>query len=294
MGVSRYPSVVTMPEIPKPYPTILNFLAERFPNVSRETWARRLEQGKILDEDGIPITTDTEYAPLKRLHYFREIRNESVIPFREEIIFQNEDLLVACKPHFLPVVPAGRYVDECLLHRLRDNTGNDQLTPIHRIDRETAGIVLFSTRQKSRGLYQQMFMTGQVRKSYQALSELTGPLSEHKWVIESRIVRGEPWFRMKTVPGEPNSRSEIILEGTRESKALFRLHPTTGKKHQLRIHMSDLGLRIINDRYYPELLPEQEDDFDNPLQLIAQKIEFRDPITGQDMTFTSKRKLSFW
>jgi tRNA pseudouridine32 synthase/23S rRNA pseudouridine746 synthase len=294
MGVARYPSVITMPGIPKPYPSILSFLIARFPKVSPQEWEDRLRQGKILDEDGTPVTKETEYVPLRRLFYFREVQAERVIPFIEEIVFQNEDLLVACKPHFLPVVPAGRFVEECLLHRLRAGSGNGDLTPIHRIDRDTAGIVLFSTNKKTRGLYSDLFQQNKIRKTYQALAELTHHPSRRKWVVENRLKKGEPWFRMKAVAGAPNSQSTIRLVETKGSIARFLLQPVTGKKHQLRIHMCELGFKIMNDRYYPDLLPEQEDDYARPLQLIAQMVEFQNPLTGKKMKFESHRKFSQW
>src|SRR6266571_2988649 len=144
MGLSSYPSKVTMPYAEKPYPSILVFLHRRFPHFPPRSWEERLNACKVLDEDCRPLTTATLYTPGKRIYYFREVEQEPVIPFSETILFQNEEILVACKPHFLPVTPGGPYVNECLLNRLRKSTGNHELAPLHRIDRETAGIVLFS------------------------------------------------------------------------------------------------------------------------------------------------------
>jgi tRNA pseudouridine32 synthase/23S rRNA pseudouridine746 synthase len=144
MGISRTPSVVTLPSMEKPYPSILEFLSRAFPNIPRDNWAERIRASKVLDDQGAAITTESEYVPAKRIFYFREVENEPVIPFSENIVFQNDELLVACKPHFLPVIPGGRFVNECLLNRLRARTGIDHLAPLHRIDRETAGIVIFS------------------------------------------------------------------------------------------------------------------------------------------------------
>ena len=148
MGMSKYPSVVTLPQIEKPYPSLLEFLFKTFPNIPLNTWEQRILAGKVLDHMGAPITAATVYSPHKRIFYFREVEYEPVIPFTENILFQNDELLVACKPHFLPVTPGGRYVHECLLNRLRHRQGIDDLTPLHRIDRETAGLVIFrSTRR---------------------------------------------------------------------------------------------------------------------------------------------------
>ena len=280
-----------MPEAEKPYPSILGFLSKRFPQIRHNLWEQRIFEGKVLDDSRIPITADTEYMPSKRLFYFREVERERIIPFAESIIFQNDELLVSCKPHFLPVIPGGPYVAECLLNRLRKRTGNDALVPIHRIDRETAGLVLFSANRKTRGQYNELFMQGRVEKTYQALAECTVTPEISEWSVENRMIKGEPWFRMKTAPGNANSRSIIRLVELKDKVARFQLHPLTGKTHQLRLHMSGLGFRILNDKYYPDLQPEKADDFDNPLQLIAKSIKFVDPVTGETMAFTSERGL---
>lgn len=280
-----------MPAAATPYPSILGFLTRRFPQVDQSLWEQRIRAGKILDDNGAPITVDTAYTPLKRIHYFREVEQERVIPFAEGIIFQNDDLLVACKPHFLPVIPGGPYVAECLLNRLRSRTGNDHLVPVHRIDRETAGVVMFSVNRKTRGLYNELFMQGKIEKTYQAVAECPLTPEKREWIVENRVAKGEPWFRMKVVPGESNARSIIRLAEFKEKNARFLLQPLTGKTHQLRLHMSGLGFRILNDRYYPDLQPETADDFAHPLQLIAKTVKFIDPVTGEPMEFTSEREL---
>jgi tRNA pseudouridine32 synthase/23S rRNA pseudouridine746 synthase len=291
MGISQYAATVTMPVVGKPYPSVLAFLSERFPRIERSCWERRIAEGKVLDEDGSPITGASEYAPQKRLFYYREVAEESVIPFAERILFQNEELLVACKPHFLPVTPGGVFVDECLLHRLRKSTGNHDLVPIHRIDRETAGIVLFSANPKNRDLYGEMFRCCRVEKSYEAISAGTGDPEKRAWLIENRMVKGDPWFRMKTVAGPVNARSRIELLEVQQGLSRFLLKPLTGKTHQLRLHMSGLGFGILNDRYYPDLQPQRADDFQNPLQLLAKTVRFQDPVTGRPMEFHSERRL---
>lgn len=291
MGISKHPSVVTMPRADKPYPSILTFLSARFPAISRETWELRITEGKVLDNNSAQITMDTEYAPLKRIFYFREVSKEPVIPFAEKIIFIDDEILVACKPHFLPVTPGGRYVDECLLNRLRRSTGIDDLAPLHRIDRGTAGLVLFSVNRSSRGLYARLFLNGLVEKTYQALA-LCHPLQPPaSWDVANRIVQGEPGFRMKTAPGEVNARSTINLVEVKGEIARFTLKPQTGKTHQLRIQMSGIGFGILNDRVYPELLAEEADNFTMPLQLLAQRMAFKDPVNGRDRKFSTKRTL---
>ena len=291
MGISYHPSIVTMPQTEKPYPAILAFLSRRFPAISTEIWEQRMLEGKILDERSQPLTAESEYVPLGRIFYFREVSDEPFIPFTEKILFQDDEILVACKPHFLPVTPGGRYVDECLLNRLRNSTGIQDLVPLHRIDRETAGIVLFSVNKKSRGRYGTLFMNGDVEKTYQAIAACGAFQEATSWHIENRIERGEPWFRMNSVAGSVNARSIIDLVEVKGERARFTLQPLTGKTHQLRIHMSGVGFGILNDRYYPELQPESADNFDTPLQLVAQTIRFKDPISGKSREFTSEREL---
>jgi tRNA pseudouridine32 synthase/23S rRNA pseudouridine746 synthase len=280
-----------MPAAERPYPLILEFLTRRFPRIGCRCWQQRINEGKVLDADGTPITADTEYLPHGQLFYFREVEDERLIPFTETILFQNDHLLVACKPHFLPVIPGGGYVNECLLNRLRKRTENNDLVPLHRIDRETAGVVMFSVNRTTRGLYSRLFADGMIAKSYQALAEYGHGPEKRDWTVENRIVKGEPWFRMRTVPGDPNARSKIRLKDVNGTIARFDLFPVTGKTHQLRIHMSGLGFRILNDRYYPDLQPEQADDFEKPLRLVAKTVRFRDPISNKNMEFHSEREL---
>lgn len=291
MAIAKQPSVVTLPAADKPYPSIVEFLCRTFPAVSRRQWVDRIQQGKVLDEHRNPITADTKYSPAQRLFYFREIENEPLIPFAEHILFQNDELLAVCKPHFLPVIPGGRYVQECLLNRLRQRTGIDDLTPLHRLDRETAGVVIFSVNKNTRGLYHGLFMHGNVEKTYHALAEVPQPPQDTQWIVENRIARGEPRFRMTTVPGVANARSRIQLLELKDGRGHFRLQPVTGKTHQLRLHMSGLGFGIVNDRVYPVLQPQTDDDFTQPLQLLAKAIHFHDPVTGREMEFESEREL---
>lgn len=289
--IAKYPSVVITPAVGAPFPSIAEFLFAKFPNVSLDRWTARIRSGKVLDDKHRPITPETSYAPRKRLFYFREVEIEPHIPFAERIVFQNDELLVACKPHFLPVVPGGPYVEECLVSRLRAHTGIGDLVPIHRIDRETAGIVMFSVNRKTRARYHALFMQHKIEKTYWAVAEADHAPQETQWTVENRIVRDEPRFRMKVVPGSANARSHIRLLESKDKRALFELHPVTGKTHQLRLHLSGLGFKLVNDRVYPELEAQRPDDFNRPLQLLAKSVRFRDPISGKDLTFTSERAL---
>lgn len=291
MGMSSHPSSVILPPVSKPYPTLLEFFIQRFPDIHGSRWQARLLAGKILDQLGDAVTPHTPYTPHQRLYYFREVEAEPRIPFDEQILFQNDEIIVACKPHFLPVIPGGRYVNECLLARLQKRTGNMALTPVHRIDRETAGIVLFSANPKTRSLYHALFARGEINKTYHALADYTQPSGQKEWWVENRIVRGEPWCRRKVAEGDVNARSRIQLAQAQGDRARFILHPLTGKTHQLRLHMSGLGFPIVNDRYYPALQPQAADNYASPLQLIAKSLRFRDPVGGVEREFISEREL---
>lgn len=239
----------------------------------------------------MPLTLESRYLPHAQLFYFREVESEPHIPFVETILYQDDDLLVADKPHFLPVTPGGRYVEECLLNRLRLRTGLAELAPLHRIDRGTAGIVLFSVSKQSRGRYATLWLQGKVEKTYQALSAgMTDP-QKSAWVVANRIERGAPSFRMQIVPGAVNARSVINLLEYQDGVARFLLQPLTGKTHQLRLHLSSLGFGILNDRFYPELQAERADDFAAPLQLLAKKVCFRDPLSEELREFVSEQEL---
>lgn len=291
MGIALGTSVVYLPDTGAPYPTLLDFFAWRFPKIPVQTWIERLSVGKVLTEDGQPVTLETAYLPNRRLFYYREVAEEPEIPLQAQIVFQNEHLLVACKPPFLPVTPTGPYVRETLINRLKELTDNPFLSPINRIDRETSGLVLISANKESRGAYQQLFMAGQVRKTYAAVASFHGDSEQTEWLVENRIEEGEPWFRMRICTGTVNARSHIRLVQVKGRQAIFVLQPNTGKKHQLRLHLSSLGFPILNDRCYPTLQEKRQDDFSRPLQLLSQKIEFRDPLSGKEMRFETTRSL---
>ncbi len=284
-------SYVTLPHVEPPYPSMLDFLDRRFSQVGRETWQERLENGRITDDSGKVITIASNYIVNLRLCYYREVDEEPEIPFKETIVFRNEHIVVACKPHFLPVIPSGPYVNECLLYRLKRNTGLGDLVPVNRLDRETAGLVLFSADKRTRGLYGDLFRLARVRKLYEAYGVIPADPHTTEWHIKSRIVTGSPWFLSKNEDGEPNASTLIKLGEVKKGLGFFLLEPATGKQHQLRLHMTMIGSQILNDFYYPILQPEPKKGFNRPLQLLAKEMSFIDPVTGCDMNFVSERRL---
>ena len=297
--------------------TVFDFLCERFPAVTPEEWSARFADGLVLNKQGESISEATPYAPNTLIHYYRRVQDEPELPFKAQVLFQDAHLVVADKPHFMPVTPAGRYVRSSLLVQLKEELGIDTLSPIHRIDRETAGLVLLSVNPQERDAYHALFRDRKVQKTYQAIApyrdDLVFPLTRR-----SRIEEDAQFFLTREVEGLTNSETRVEIlkyldaavdtsmgsaagspssshEKPIKPSALYQLTPVTGKRHQLRIHMCALGIPIEGDQFYPEVLrgPEEIEDFSQALQLLAEKIAFTDPITGEEREFKSLLGLSY-
>ncbi|WP_293502275.1 pseudouridine synthase [Roseateles sp.] len=268
---------------PGPWTTLSAFLAERLPMV--DNWALRIARDEVVNETGRPVAE--AYVANRRVFYWRRLDAEPEVPFEARIVFRDEHLLVADKPHFLPVTPGGAYVQQTLLTRLRRATGLAELSPIHRLDRETAGLVVFSLRAAERGAYQNLFRDRAVDKVYEAVA----PAGAGPWprVLRHRLVEreGEAFMQMQAVDGEPNAETWVdLVESVGAGLARYQLRPRSGVKHQLRAQMNALGLPIAGDRIYPRLQPQEHPPrFDAPLQLVARVIAFTDPVTGQPRRF---------
>jgi len=275
-----------------PWATVLDCLCERFSAISRDQWLDRIARGRVLDAGGKPIAQDLAYREGLRIHYFREVPNEAPIPVLETILYADEHLVVADKPHFLPVTPAGGYVEQTLLRRLIRRLGNPDLVPLHRIDRHTAGLVLFSANKQTRPAYQALFPTRKIDKCYEAIAPALPDL-EFPRLHKTRLVEGEPFFRMQEGPGASNTETRIEVLERNDGLWRYGLYPVTGKKHQLRVHMAALGAGICNDPFYPEVLKDAPDDFDRPLKLLARNLKFVDPLTGQEREFHSELTLDW-
>jgi tRNA pseudouridine32 synthase/23S rRNA pseudouridine746 synthase len=294
MVIAISPSKLSLPQHNPGVATVLEFLILKFPGITSDVWLKRMADGKVHWHDGSLISAQTLYAAQQRVYYYREVAHEPVIPFAEKIVYQDELILVAYKPHFLPVMPGGGFVEECLQNRLRHKSGNQQLQAVHRIDNDTAGLVLFSVNPYSRGHYHNLFATHQVIKTYQAIAKtnINVPSENQQWDIKNRLEKFEPRFLMHIVKGPANSHSQIRCLKKTVDRALFELSPITGKTHQLRVHMQSLGWPLLNDTYYPNLQPKKPGDYSKPLQLLAQKIQFIDPMTQQTRCFSSNTELS--
>ena len=283
------PSTLQLP--PGPWPTVLDGLCARFPAVPRATWIARMARGRVLDDAARPLTATTPYRVGAEVHYYREVDDEPAVPFADTVLLHDEHLLVADKPHFLPVTPAGAHVHETLLGRLARRTGLDTLAPLHRIDRDTAGLVLFSTNPRTRAAYQALFRERRIDKRYEAIAPPL-PGVAFPCVRRSRLVAGAPFFRMREADGPANSetRIDVIERGTGAWR--YALCPVTGRKHQLRVHLAALGAPIAGDRVYPGIVERAPGDWTAPLQLLARSLAFVDPLDGRERRFRSTFRLT--
>ncbi|MDT8282794.1 MAG: pseudouridine synthase [Gammaproteobacteria bacterium] len=293
MSISKYPSKLSLPQIDPGVSSVLEYLIIRFPDIDPKVWQARVADGKVHWHDGSLITADSPYQAQQRVYYYREVENEVSIPFKEKILFQDEHILVAHKPHFLTVTPGGIYINECLQNRLRVRTGLEDLQTLHRLDRATAGLVLFSVNPETRHLYHQLFQTRKIHKTYQAIARVNNKqaIVGQQWIVKNRIEKSKRSFLMEVVEGKPNSHSVIRCLQQSTDKALFELNPITGKKHQLRLHMQTLGWPLLHDKYYPTLQPETIDVYASPLQLLAKELRFIDPVTQLPRIFNSNTDL---
>lgn len=282
------PSCVVLPS--QGQGSCLDYLAQRLPAISRATWQARMAQGEVVDELARPVQADTPLLCGLRLYYYRGVEQEPSIPFEAEILFQDEHIVVADKPHFLPVIPGGRYLQNTLLVRLKNQLGLPDLSPVHRIDRDTAGLVLFATHKHERGAYQALFRERSVHKAYEAIAPWSPAIAfprEHA----SRMAESSNFIRMEEVVGVPNSLTRMRVLEHNAHWARYLLEPVSGKRHQLRVHMAALGLGLKGDGLYPVVDDAPEGDFSRPLLLLAQRLAFHDPITGEARQFVSRRNL---
>jgi tRNA pseudouridine32 synthase/23S rRNA pseudouridine746 synthase len=314
-GVS--PSSLALPSLRQPpWTTVLGALTDLLPRIPQAEWHARMANGQVMNDLGQPLSPDAPYQKCLRVYYWRDMPQEQAIPFAHTVLFRDDHLLVADKPHFLPVTPGGRYVQETLLARLKHELNLPELSPLHRLDRETAGVVAFCLRPQDRDAYQRLFRDRQVHKVYEAMAAMatqptlpdapqplvhaTAQAMAHLLTRRSHI-RENPaqFFRMEEAPDAeglpPNSETHIALLSTREGYGHFRLTPVTGKRHQLRVHMAALGWPLMGDQFYPDVLrqPGDLEDFAQPLQLLARQLAFEDPVTGQQRCFDSQLSLNW-
>ena len=286
-----------------PWPNVLAFLQDRFPAVAA-TWPARLARGEVLGATGQALAADAPCPTGGLLWYWRSPPAETRVPFEVALLHQDAHLVVVDKPHFLPVTPGGRHLHETVLVRLRQALNLPELVPLHRLDRDTAGVMLFSAQPASRNAYHALLRGQQVHKVYEAIAPWRSPLSLPQ-VCRCRLQDAEDrgFMQAQVVAGEPNAETGVELLAVLDRPdtpgrwAHYRLHPRTGRRHQLRAQLNHLGLPILGDRVYPVLWPEPPlgaaPDFSQPLQLLARSVHFTDPLSGQPRHFASRRQLQW-
>lgn len=268
--------------------TILEFLTREYPE---DQWAAQMESGEVVDEKGRRWGSESSYAPGRFVYFYREPAPETPVPFELDILYDADGIVVVDKPHFLATIPRGMHVTETATVRLRRLLDCPDVTPAHRLDRATAGVLIFTRTKELRRPYQELFSEREVLKEYEAIAGFE-PALEFPRVVRSRILKDHGVMVAREEPGEPNSETRIELIEQLGDWAKYRLFPHTGRTHQLRIHLSSLGIPIKGDPYYPTYTRTPADDFDNPLQLLARAVEFDDPITGEHRRFESRRTLA--
>lgn len=275
------------------WPTVRDHLVARLA-VGAQVIDTMLDEGRIVDAEGRPVSRDTAYVPGMFVWFHRELPHEEHVPFPIDIVYRDEHVVVADKPHFLATTPRGSHVTETALARLRRQLEIPTLGAAHRLDRLTAGLVLFTVRPEERGAYQTLFSARKVTKEYEAVAPYD-PALDLPRTVRSRILKERGILAAREIAGEPNAVTRVELLEHRAGRARYRLLPRTGQTHQLRVHMSALGVPILGDPLYPVVCdPVAADDFRRPLQLLARVLEFTDPITGREHRFVSPRVLRAW
>lgn len=281
--------------------TLLDFFSQHFAHIPRDEWQARFAGGLVTDTNGNPQTASAPYRAGQTLQYYRAVANEPYIAAEPTLLHLDEHLLVIDKPHGLPVIPTGQYVEQTVLAKLRGHpdllarhTAGQldimAISPLHRLDKNTAGVMLLSVNPASRGIYQQGFANHTMHKVYHAIAPTRTDLA-YPYRVTNRIERGEPFFLSQIVAGAPNAVTDIKLIQHGGAVSLYELTPLTGKKHQLRVHMASLGMPLLNDNLYPTVQPIGTSDLSRPLQLLAKTIDFIDPISKQARTFVSQQAL---
>ncbi|MGW4489364.1 RluA family pseudouridine synthase [Amycolatopsis sp. NPDC004368] len=285
------PARLRMPD-DGPWGTLLEHLVERLPRLEPARIEQMLRDERIFGLEG-PLGVDAVFEPGTFIWFHRDLPDEVPVPFDITVVHRDEHLLVVDKPHFLATIPRGKHVLETALVRLRRDLDLPMLSPAHRLDRVTAGLVMFVITPEVRGKYQTMFRDRQVRKEYEAVAPYD-PALELPRTVRSHIVKERGVLAAQEIEGPVNAETRVELLEHRGELGRYRLLPTTGRTHQLRVHLSGLGIPILGDDFYPTLREKPLDDFTKPLQLLAKAVEFDDPVSGEHRRFTSSLHLTAW
>jgi tRNA pseudouridine32 synthase/23S rRNA pseudouridine746 synthase len=277
-----------------PWHTLRDHLVDRLTGLTAADVDRKLAAGEFVDAEGRPVPVDAPFVPRSVCWTHRDLPREVEVPFPIDVLHRDERLVVIDKPHFVSTLPRGRHVAQSALARTRVLTGLDRLTPAHRLDRPTAGVLMFTTEQRWRGAYQRVFAERRAHKEYLAVAPVHADL-DLPTVRRTHVVKEHGRHQAREVPGaEPNAETLIALQAATDGIGLYRLTPRTGRTHQLRCQLGGLGIPIVGDPLYPVERNVPDDDFSEPLQLLAAVLEFDDPIDGTRRRFETRRTLARW
>ena len=277
-----------------PFPTVVDFLVAL--TGDQEGIRRRVRAGEVRLADGTRVGADTPYQAGGAAYLYRDLPEETPVPGVMPILLRDDEtgLLVVDKPPFLATTPRGGHVVQTVLVRLRRELDLPDLTPVHRLDRLTSGVLLLTLRPEARSPYQRLVQTGGLAKTYQALAPLPADL-DLPCTVCNRVVKRRGSLQAGVEDGEPNALTRVELAGTAEvggrQVGRYRLTPTTGQTHQLRVHLAGLGIPIMGDPLYPQVREVAAGDFSTPLQLLARAVRFTDPVSGQQREISSPRRL---
>ncbi|MEO6998120.1 MAG: pseudouridine synthase [Terracoccus sp.] len=277
-----------------PWVTLRDHLVERLATgLSPQRLDAMLAAGEFVYATGEPVAVDAPFVPRSVVWAHRDLPVEVPLPFDLAVRHRDERLLVVDKPHFMATMPRGDHIVNSALARARVLTGIPGLAPAHRLDRPTAGVLLFTTEQRWRGAYQTLFARGLVHKEYLAVAPVRADL-ELPLVRRTRLVKEHGVHQTREVAGEANAETLVELVERRGERGLYRLTPRTGRTHQLRSQLNGLGIPIEGDPLYPREVDVAATDFRRPLQLLAAVLELDDPVDGTRRRFETRRTLAAW
>ncbi len=274
--------------------SLRDFLVWKIPRLSETRIDEMFAEGRFVDEKGTVLPHDTPYLNNRFVFFHRDLPDETPPPGELLVLYQDERIVVLDKPHFWSTIPRGQHVLYSATVQARRMLDLPELSPAHRLDRSTAGVLLCTKYRKFRAHYQLLFEHREVSKTYEAIAPVKDDL-QFPVEVKSHIAKYRGQIRAVELPDEePNSHTLIELEETRSGLGRYKVTPYTGKTHQIRLHFNSLGIPLIGDAFYPVLLENNVHDFSSPMQLLAKSLEFDDPISGQPMKFTSSRMLAAW
>lgn len=276
------------------FTTVLDFVAARIgasdDPAKASSLTTRVAAREVLLGDGSPVDHQTAYRPGGSVYLYRDLPAETPVPFELTVLHRDDDIIVVDKPHFLATMPRGAHVVETVVTRVRRDLELPDAAPVHRLDRLTAGVLMLTVRPEARAAYQALFARGEVVKTYAALAPLEASLIEAV-TVRDRLVKERGQVQTAVVDGAPNAVTTVRLREARGDRGIYELRPLTGKTHQLRVHCAGLGIPIVGDPLYPVPIEVGRDDFSSPLRLVAQRLEFVDPLTGAVRVFESRRSV---